>query len=131
VYGVDLGSEWRARRWRRLLNLIDGLPGDSEFWQARMNDEEYAAAVLDADLPDEGPPLATWSPTVNMLAKAVDLLQQQLRQNAAAHGEKPGTFKPEPRPRTAVERLRERRKWDEYHAVMALWNALPEGDDTA
>lgn len=114
-------TEWRSRRWRRLLNLIDGLRLPSEFVQARMDDDEYAAAVLAADLPDLGEQLADWSPEVNRLVRIEDLLQQLLRATISATGAKGGKFKPAERPRTAFDRVKTNQQWAEYDYLMGLF----------
>jgi hypothetical protein len=68
---------WRARRWRRLLNLIDHLPRNSFYSQAVMNDPEHME-MLDrvkskgGSGPKPLPPLATWSYEVDMLATVND-----------------------------------------------------------
>lgn len=121
---MDLGAEWRARRWRRLLNLIDGLPGNSHYIQAQMNDEEYVAGLLDG-APDRPrvEQLADWSPVVDKLAYIADLQQQMLLAFLSANGGKPGKFKPLPRPQTAVERTRRRQQQAEYAYLQGMWGS--------
>lgn len=114
-----------------MLNLIDGLTlsQNSQYVQALMEDDEYAAAVLDADMPASlAPALADWPPEVDMLAKVVDLLQQQVRQFASANGGKGGRFEPTPGPETAIERVRRLRVRAEYDYLMSLME--PADDDT-
>lgn len=99
-----------------------------------LNDDEYAAALLDADVKPGGPSLADWSSEVDMLAKVADLQQQLLRAFISANGGKGGRFVPVQRPETAMERARHRRQWAEYEDLMAMWDQLPDepgGDDGA
>jgi hypothetical protein len=130
VYGVDLGAEWRARRWRRLLNLIDGLPSNSQYMQALLNDDEYCEALVTTDAPSAGPALADWSPEVDQLARVTDLLQQLIRAFISANGGKGGKFRPAPRPETGIERARRRKLMAEVQELRSLWST-PEGDDDA
>lgn len=74
---------WRARRFRRLLNLIDHLPRHTYYSQAVLNDPEHMAMLERVkEQGDPGPaplpPLATWSPEVDMGATINDSLQQLL-----------------------------------------------------
>lgn len=93
-----------------------------------MDDDEYVAALLAADLPDRGPRLADWPPEVDQLAHLNDLVQQLLRATIAAAGGKGGRFRPTPRPQTAMERVRARQQRAEYDYLMALWESLPDND---
>lgn len=40
-----MGTLWRSRQWRELLNLIDHLPFHSHFKTAQLNDPEYVATL--------------------------------------------------------------------------------------
>ncbi|MER7167028.1 hypothetical protein ABT336_13300 [Micromonospora sp. NPDC000207] len=127
MYRLDLGEEWRARRWRRLLNLIDGLPRDSAFVEALTSDDEWAAAVV-ANPPEERPPsrrMAEWSPQVELLTNLLDAVRENTRVALASAGGKPGQFAPAPRPVTALERVRARRRVSKHESLVA--RVLPHG----
>jgi hypothetical protein len=127
--GLDLGEEWRARRWRRLSDVIDRLPGHSHFSAAIANDEEYAemaakAAAERGDTKpgaggDSGPSLTGWSPEVAMLAKVVDAVNQVRYATIAVQaGKKAGDPpKPERRPQTALEKAFRRAEHDRRKAA--------------
>lgn len=99
---------WKSREFRRLLNLIDGLPLTSHYANAMANDEEYIRAVLKAnggELPKSSgsPSLTVWTQEAATLASLVDAV----RANTAVLvkiNSKPGSsapeVKPEPRPVT-------------------------------
>jgi hypothetical protein len=77
--GIDPAELWQARRWRYLLNLIDHLPRNSYYSQAVMNDPEHMAMLervksRGGSGPKPLPPLATWSPEVDMGATINDSL---------------------------------------------------------
>jgi hypothetical protein len=75
----DVGTLWRSRRWRRLLNLIDKLPRNTHYHQAVLADPEHLA-MLDRVRakgdpgPAPLPPLATWSAEVDMGANIRDAI---------------------------------------------------------
>lgn len=118
---MDLGTEWRARRWRKLLNLIDGLPRDSAFMEALTSDDEWAAAVVDSppreDLPARR--MSEWSPELEMLTNLFDAVRDNTRAVVAAAGGKPSRVLPAPRPVTAIERARRRRRLEKHRSVVA------------
>jgi len=115
--GLDLGTEWRERRWRRLLDVIDRLPGHSHYSTSLSNDEEYAEMVARAAAErgetkpgakdDAGPSLLTWTPEVAMLATVVDAIHA-LRHTTVTlqvpKGKAGDPPKPERRPQTALEK---------------------------
>lgn len=132
--GVDLGEYWRdRRRHRKLLNLIDHLPGDAQSIAAMLNDPEAAAAVregrlrLPADAAPSGPDTTEWSPLREGLARIEDQLGLLLVTTIALKGAKPvPKFKPAPRPTTAMaEAMRvaramaERAEFDEIVRLFA------------
>jgi hypothetical protein len=130
--GVDLCDEWRSRRWRRLLNLIDHLPRHSFLHEAMSEDEALAEAMLSHPEPTEKPPARRWSeftPDVELLSGAVDRIAEVVNAIAAANGAKPRKVKPMPRPVTAFEKVRERQAKQKHRSVVA--RVLPQGADTA
>lgn len=115
--GLDLGEEWRERRWRRLLDVIDRLPGHSHFSAAISNDEEHAAMVAKAaaergetkpgESKNDGPALTTWTPEVAVLTQVLDAVNRVAYTVAAVQapkGKAGDPPKPAKRPVTALER---------------------------
>jgi hypothetical protein len=127
--GLDLGTEWRARRWRRLSDVIDRLPANSHFSAAVANDEEYAEMLAKAAAErgdtkpgageDSGPALTGWTPEVAMLAKVLDAVNRVAYAVVAVQaGKKAGDPpKPERRPQTALERAFRRAEFDRRKAA--------------
>lgn len=113
--GVDLDALWRGRRFRRLLNLIDHLPRHTWYSEAVSTDQEHAEMLAKAlaEQGDDGskhsPPMHTWSPEVDMLAKVVDAVRSVNHTLAAVNSEKgkaPKPPEPEARPKTALDGIR-------------------------
>lgn len=89
-----------ARRWRALIDLVTELPATSRLTDALVNDEEYAAAIVE-QIPD----LTESSPTLTSVAEEtlqVQILRDLFDLIASALGAK-GRY---PRPVTAVDRAR-------------------------
>jgi len=98
---------WQSRQWRKLLNLVDHLPQNTHYYQALMNDEQYAKQVAklkeDGKVDEKAPPRwETWSNEREGLARVEDSVRQLGQTLAGAFGGKPGEFKPAPRPETAI-----------------------------
>lgn len=113
--GLDLGTEWRERRWLRLLDVIDRLPSHSHYSAAVANDEEHARLIADAmaaaksrgeEQEDTGPALTAWTPEVAALTRLIDEVKNLRYTTLAVHaGKKAGDPpKPERRPITALEK---------------------------
>lgn len=137
---MDLGTEWRARRWRKLLNMIDGLPRDSAYVEALTSDEQWAAAVLDNPVPQGKPKrrMADWSPELEMLTNLYDRMGEQIAVTVAVAGGKPKKVTPAPRPTTALERERRQRRDAKHRSVVsrmlphkATVTSAPVGDPQA
>lgn len=127
--GTDLAVEWRSRRWRRLLNFIDGLPRHSQFVEAMADDEEAAAAFLDRedqgdDAHQRGPRLSEYTPEREALDAILDRLAEVTNAIVASSGVRPHKAKPAQRPRTATDRLRARRARASHERLVAL--VLPQ-----
>lgn len=122
VHGLDLGAEWRARRWRRLLDFIDGLPHHSHFAEALAADDELAEAILNAD---DGRPknpvrrLSDYSPQVELLTLLNDRLAELIQVTVASRGGKPRRVPPMPRPVSAVEKVKNRRRHRKHEWTVA------------
>jgi hypothetical protein len=120
AYRVDLGTEWRARRWRRLLNFIDGLPRNSAFVEAMSNDVELAEAMAVFDPPTSAVRLVSeWSPTVETLTTILDRLGELIQTVAVVGRAKPGRVPSAPRPVTAMDRVRKRRREMKHKSLVS------------
>lgn len=109
MYGVDLATAWRSRRWRRLLNLIDGLPAASHKGEAMAQDDELAqdqARELSGQLGEPTRSLTEWTTETELLTLLVDLLGEHLAFTAAVNStdHKVHHPKPLPRPVRAIDR---------------------------
>lgn len=120
---MDLGDLFRRRRWRTLLNLIDGLPPNSHFVDALANDEEAMSALIDAPETAARERMAEWSPEVQKLAVVIDRLGELIQATVAAGGGKPSKFKPQPRPMTALDAARQKRVMADVAELQALWGS--------
>lgn len=122
---LDLATEWRRRRWRRLLNIIDNLPRESRFFEARANDEHVIEAMLAAEgqsAPDKTPPtrrMADWSAEVELLTTAVNRLGEIAQGIAVLGGAKPGKVPPAPQPTTAYEKVRTRMRSRKHESLVS------------
>lgn len=113
--GVDLETEWRSRRYRRLLQIIDHLPSYSYFQDAVANDPEHAKMLAEAAAERQegeehpGPSLTSWTPEVAILADVVDELRAVrhsiIMSNHDPKKTPPSPPKPYRRPSTALSRL--------------------------
>jgi hypothetical protein len=102
-----------------LLNLIDHLPRDSHYIAAIANDDEVMAE-LPADAKPSPPPLTEWSAEVAALAVLVDRLGELIRLMAVqVSGKKQRPIPPYPRPITAADKVRRRRKHHKHQALRA------------
>lgn len=84
-------------------------------------DEELAEAML-ANPPKETPPrrrMSEFSPVVELLSVCADRLAEVAQVIAATKGAKPGRVKPMPRPVTAMDRIRERRRLAKHKSLVA------------
>lgn len=118
--------EFRARRWRRLLNLIDGIPQNSHFHAAMIADEELARLTLDAPDGDEeqpdGLPMHVFSPEVEALAAVYDRLGNLTSLLHSVHSRKgttPLRLARYPRPVSASQRLRSERRVVKHRSLVA------------
>lgn len=119
---LDLATEWRRRRWRRLLNLIDRLPRDSAYFEALTEDEELANRMAAVPEPAKRTPhrrMADWSPTVEILTAMLDRLAELTQTVAALGGAKPRKLPRAPHPVTAIDRARTRRRQQSHESLVA------------
>ncbi|MFG3710882.1 hypothetical protein [Micromonospora sp. NPDC047730] len=84
-------------------------------------DPEWAKQVM-AHSPADAPPrarMSDWSPEVERLTDLCDLLSEAIRAMASLKGVKPGPARRMPRPRTALDRERNRRRWRQHNSLTA------------
>jgi hypothetical protein len=115
VHRLDLATEWQARRWRRLLNLLDGLRRTSHVSEAMAEDDELADMYLErerkGEIPDRGPRrrIIEYSTEAELLSVAVDRLGELIQAHATSKGARRRRIEPMPRPVTAINRAKDRR----------------------
>lgn len=121
MYRLDLTQEWRMRRWRRLLNLIERFARTRTSWlnDAMSEDEELAEFLVKTEKRDAPAKVARsmrdFSAVVEVLSVVADR-QAELAQIMAAHkGAKPRRVDPMPRPETAFQKVK-RRKSRQHHS---------------
>jgi len=133
AHGVDLLQLWQQRRWRHLLNLIDGLPRHSAFVEALCDDDDLAEHLAARDTPAVGDrarmPLSQFSPELEMATNVFDRLGELIQAVTAAAGARPPKIAPYPRPRTAADRVRQRRAELRHRGLVA--RLLPHGPQAA
>ena len=109
---------WRSRRWRRLRNLIEGLPRNSAYVEAVAADEELAATLPDAP-GEQVERWSEWSPERDTLVVIADRIGQLIAAQVAAAGGRPPKVAPLPRPTTASARVRQARRWQQHQRLVA------------
>lgn len=79
--------------------------------------------------PDKDKPprrrMSEWSPVVELLSVCADRLAEVVQVVAATKGAKPTGVKPMPRPQTAMDRVRERRRRSKHKNIVS--RILPPG----
>lgn len=114
---------WRNRRWRDLLTFIDWLPRNSAYMEALSDDEEVAEEYLNrpkSDAPQTARPrISEWSSELEKLTDVVDRLGEVMQAVVASNGGKPPKIRPQPRPRTAVDKLREKKRYEHHKKVVS------------
>lgn len=111
----DLTELWVARRWRLLLNVVDGLPANSHYVAALADDDELAENSPEPTSPS-APRLTEFSPDA---AAIIDRLGDVISAVIAAAGGSPPKIAPYPRPVTAAERARKRNRWLAHDDLVA------------
>lgn len=109
--GIDPMALWQQRKWRKLLNLIDHLPQNTNYSQALVNDPEHAAALVKAQeragKQAYSPPMSQWSQESAVLADLVDAVQHVGWITQAANSKStPKHPLPYTRPKTAMDQAR-------------------------
>ncbi|MCO6011410.1 hypothetical protein NE236_41320 [Actinoallomurus purpureus] len=98
--------------------MIDGLPSNSHYIAAMADDEELAAQSTEDPQP-RPPRLTEWSPEVQAIIAGVDRLGELIRVLIAANGGTPPQIPAYPRPVTAADRLKQRRRLERHQALVA------------
>lgn len=123
IHHLDLTAEWQARRWRRLLNLLEGLRRTSHINEAMAQDDELAELYMQRhDGTEETKTqrrVSEFSVEAELLSNAVDRLGDLLQAHAAGKGVRPRRIPPMPRPETAIHRLREKRSHTKHKYTVA------------
>jgi hypothetical protein len=114
VYRQDLGALWRARRWRTLLSMVDRLRRNTHFSEVASQDEDLARLVLEHQDKDDRPApsrrMAEFTVEAELLSVVADRLAELVQVQVAKKGGRAGSVSPQPRPKTAMARLQERRE---------------------
>lgn len=120
---LDLATEWRSRRWRRLLNIIDHLPRHSAYVEAMANDEQLAEHLARQPEPKQDNQsrrrMSDWSPDVELLTSILNRLGELVQAVAVLGGAKPRKVPPAPHPVTAMDRARNRRRFEKHRSLAA------------
>lgn len=122
-FGLDLGVEYRERRWRRLLNVVDRLGRSTQFGETLSQDEDVAKQIMAEERKGrKAAParrkMSEFGVQEELLALAVDRLAELVQAHAVSAGAKPRQVKPVARPETALSRLR--KKSDVKHVEFTL-----------
>jgi hypothetical protein len=126
VHRLDLNTEWQSRRWRRLLNLLDGLRRTSHVAEAFAEDEELAEMYLEQERRRKQQPRSSrryseFTVEAELLSYAVDRLGELIAAHAVGRGarRRPRPVEPMPRPETALHRVRQRRARSHHKYTVA------------
>ena len=122
---IDLAECWRSRRWRKLLNLIDGLDESSAFQEALAQDDEIAAGYVGDDgAPAQYRPRASdWTAQTRLFAAMHDRLGEVVQGLIAMSGNKPPKLDPWPRPEIAATRAQREKSRRDYDELLELVEA--------
>lgn len=104
---------------QEILDYLEHLPRTSAYHTAVAEDEELAERLAtEPPPPSRPPPLREFGPEVQALAEVRDLLANLIAVTVKAHGGKPPKVKPYPRPETALQRSRRRRRLHQHRALV-------------
>jgi hypothetical protein len=78
---------------------------------------------------DTAPPMSTWSPVVDMLARVLDSLNSGNLIAISAAGAKPPKFQPTPRPETAYRSIEHRERMAQHEKLVdRVKQAVPRSE---
>lgn len=108
-----------------MLDLIDRLPRHTYYWQVITQDPEHAEMLVQAQESAEregktssAPPMSTWSPEVEALARIEDKVASLLYVTRAVGGDKSGQPpKPSTRPRTLIDKIKGQRRLERHTSL--------------
>ena len=112
MYRLDLTQEWRMRRWRRLLNLINRLALTRTSWlnDTMSQDDELAEYIVKNERRDASDKptrrMRDYGASVELLSVIADRIAENTQVVAATKGAKGRRIEPMPRPDTAYARAR-------------------------
>jgi hypothetical protein len=110
--------------------LLEALPPASALAEAQLDDPEYAEwAAKQPERPPSPPKVSEWTPDVARLTDIYDRLGEVVAAVIASTGQKPPRMRPLPRPRTAVDRMRNQAAKSRHEALVAEINAARAHDD--
>lgn len=115
---------------QEILDYLEHLPRTSAYHTAVAEDEELAKHLAaEPPPPTRAPPLTEFGPEVEVLAEVRDLLANLIAVTIKANDGKPPKVKPYPRPESAVQRERRRRRYEQHRALAArvLPSRRPQG----
>lgn len=108
--------------------LIDGLPPHSRYIQAMHEDEEFMEMIKNqqgdnGEPIDYAPPLAYWSPEVDMGANILDALNVLTATTVAVNGGK--AKKPKPTKRPLTSNAKQTKLTEEQETLIDLFGSIP------
>lgn len=102
-----------------ILDYLNHLPRTAAYHTAVAEDEDLAERLAEEPpSPHRPPPFTEFGPDVQVLAEVRDLLANLIAVTVKASGGKPATVKPYPRPESAVQRHRRRRRYEQHLALV-------------
>lgn len=125
IHKLDLSTEWQDRRWRRLLNLLEGLRRTSHVQEAMTLDEDLARIYVEQERrgkAEESKPrrrMSEFTVEAELLSYAVDRLGELITVHASGRGAKRRRVQPMPRPESAITKIREQRSQHKHKFTVA------------
>lgn len=102
--------------------MIDGLPRNSCYFEAVVQDDDLALAMIRANKGDERHAkrrMREWSAEAELLSTIADRVAELIQATLAARGVKPQPVRPVPRPENALERVRYRERVRRHRSLVA------------
>lgn len=130
---LDLTTEWQDRRWRRLLNFLDGLRRTSHVHEVMTLDEDLAEIYLEQQRRNptgQGKTkrrMSEYTVEAELLSYAVDRLGELIVAQAVGRGGRRHKVEPMPRPDSAIQRMKTRRAQRQHkHTVARVYGYIDE-----
>lgn len=112
---------------REVLGYIDHLPPYSAFADAMAQDDELAEMYASVESGPTKPRITEWTPERAELAKVNDKLAELIAVVIQAAGGKGSRPQPEPRPETALDRLKARVEEQAFQSLLDKIEAARSG----